>query len=480
MLNPPFLPKFSRASRSPEVSKGGTLYYPIWLAYATGVLEEAGHDVTLLDAPAEGFTAQDVASIVERVSPNLVVVETSTPSIYNDVFVADHIKESCPSCYVVLVGTHPSALPEETLRLSGHVDAVVRGEYDYTVRDLAEALEGEKNLGSVRSLSCRTNGAVCSNPEGQLVEDLDSLPFVSKVYKKHLDYTDYFYAANLHPVVTILSGRGCSFGCTFCLLPQTFTGRRYRMRSPENVVEELKYIKDEYPGVKEVMFEDDAITAIRPRIRRLCEFLIKEKVDLTWSANSRADVDSETLSLMKKAGCRLLVVGFESGSQEILDNIRKGIRVEQARDFAKNCCDAGIKVHGCFIFGLPGDDRETIRRTIDYAKSLRLDSAQFYPVMVYPRTELYDWAKAHNYLITEDFSRWLTGDGVHNCVVSYPELSSDELTKTCDRALREFYFRPRYIFYKMGTYLREPVEMGRSMKATKAYLKYILNRRKRL
>ncbi len=472
-LNPPFLKKFSRSSRSPAISKGGTLYYPIWLAYATGVLEAAGHEVRLVDAPARDHDADSVVKDAKKFSPDMIVVDTSTPSIHSDVKIAEQLREALPDSYIVLVGTHPSALPDETLALSGAVNAVARGEYDYTLRNLADALERGKDLSTVLGLSYRDDGRIIHNPNRPLIKELDALPFVSEVYKKHLRIDDYFYAANLHPVITIISGRGCPHRCVYCLLPQTLHGRGYRARSPDNFVDELEYIANEFPRVREVFVEDDTMTADRKRCREISELIKSRGLRITWSANSRADMDKETLRAMRVAGCRLLCVGFESGTQEILDNIRKGTRIEKIRQFMRDAKEIGMMIHGCFMLGCPGETKVTIARTIEFAKELNPDTAQFFPIMVYPGTEAYRWAKENGYLVTEDYSRWLNEEGLHNCVVSRPELTNEELVRACDEARRAFYLRPSYILSTLKRAVLHPGEAMRIAKSGKTFFRYL-------
>ncbi|NIN69996.1 MAG: B12-binding domain-containing radical SAM protein, partial [Anaerolineae bacterium] len=201
MLNPPFKGRFSRTSRSPAVTLGGTIYYPFWLAYATGVLEQSGFGVQLIDAPAQGLSSGEVVERVKDSPPHLIVVDTSTPSIYSDVKMAEQLKESFPSSFVVLVGTHPSALPEETLKLSQKVDAVAVGEYDYTLRDLALALDNGEDLRAVDGLVFRKGNEIIHNQPRALIENVDELPFVSQVYKRHLNVRDYYFAAANYPMV---------------------------------------------------------------------------------------------------------------------------------------------------------------------------------------------------------------------------------------------------------------------------------------
>ena len=472
ILNPPFHPNFSRSSRSPAVSKGGTLYYPIWLAYATGALEKEGFDVKLVDAPADNLSLEDVLKIIKDFEPELIVIDTSTPSIVNDIKVVDSIKENY-DCFLTLVGMHVSALPEESIQMSENIDAIARREYDYTIRELVKALENGTELEHIDGLTFKKNGEIIHNPNRDLIKDLDELPFVSEVYKRHLRVENYFYAANLYPEITIVTGRGCPHRCVYCVLPQVMNGHQYRVRSVENVVDEMEYIKTEFPQVKEIFFEDDTMTVNRKRTQGLCDEIIKRGLKMTWSANSRADVDLETLKKMKAAGCRLLCVGFESGDQTVLDNIGKKLTVEQIKEFAANVKKAGIMVHGCFLVGNPGETKETLQKTLQLAKKINPDTAQFFPIMVYPGTRAYEWAKENGYLTTEYYSEWLTDDGLHNCVVSRPGLTNDELVQFCDNARREYYLRPGYMAFKLGQTIKHPKEAQRTLKSAKTFVKYL-------
>jgi anaerobic magnesium-protoporphyrin IX monomethyl ester cyclase len=471
-LNPPFLPKFSRTSRSPAVTKGGTIYYPIWLAYTTGVLEDNGFQVQLIDAPARGYDLDYVIKKTRKFKPSLIVIDTSTPSVYNDIKVAEALKDAT-NAFIILVGTHVSALPEQSLKISKKIDAVARHEYDYTILELAKFLEAGKRLNTVKGLTYRVGSKIISNPDRPFIKDLDTLPFVSKVYKRHLNIEDYFYAANLHPVVTIIGGRGCIYRCAFCVWPQVMSGHQYRMRSPENIVEELEYIKKEMPQVREVFFEDDTGTVNKEHMLKLCRLIKERGLDITWSTNARADIPLDVLKEMKSAGCRLLCVGYESGSQEVLNKVHKGTTLGKIKQFAKDAKKAGIMVHGCFILGLPYDTRKTIEETIEFAKELDPDTAQFYPVMVYPGTEAYEWSKREGYLITEDYSKWLTPEGWHNCMVSRPDISNKDLVKLCDEARIRFYFRPSYILKRLKLSMTDINEAKRTVKSGKTFFNYL-------
>ncbi len=479
MLNPPFHPRFSRPQRSPAVIKSGTLYYPIWLSYASGLLESAGYEVKLIDAPAEGYDLQVVKAVVKDFGPTMIVMDTSTPSIFSDVMVAEALKEIQPQSFIIFAGTHVSATPEDSLALSQSIDAIARREYDYTLLDLANLLKAEgvrlevQKLKTVRGLSFKADGQVIHNSDRPFIKDLDELPIVSKVYKKHLKVENYFYSITQYPEITIVTGRGCPHRCNYCVYPQTMFGHLFRHRSPENVVEEFEYIRENFPQVKEVFIEDDTLTVNRKYCQELCQLLIRERMDMAWTANSRADVDLETLKLMKRAGCRLLCIGVESGNQHILDNIHKKLRLEQVEAFVKNAKKAKILVHACFMVGNAGETKETMKQTLDFAKRLKPDTAQFFPLMVYPGTEAFDWAKGHGYLTTTDYSKWLTRDGLHNCIVSTPEVSNQELVAFCDYARRSFYLRPTYIVSKVSQMVTHPSEATRIAKASRTFFRYL-------
>ncbi len=470
MLNPPFLPKYSRESRSPCVTKGGTIYMPYFLAYMVGVLEKHNFDVKLVDAVVNEWSHEQTINFIKEFSPDLVIIDTSTPSIYNDVEVGSKIKQALKDTHICLVGKHVTDLPEQTLRLSNKIDSVCRGEYDYTVLDLARTLEQNKSLDSVDGLSFRKSRKIIHNKPRKPIENLDELPFVSEVYKKHLNIKDYFYASLQHPQVTILTSRGCPYNCGFC---NTFFKASYRTRSPENVADEFEYIQNELPEVKEVMIEDDTFPINKKRTIEICNLLIERGIKLKWSCNARVNTDLETLKKMKEAGCRLMCVGFETPEQNVLDIIHKKTTKQLQIDFMNDARKAGLLVHGCFILGLPNDTKETIQKTIEFAKELNPDTAQFYPIMVYPGTETYEWAKKNRYLITEDYSKWLTPEGLHNTVVSRRGLTNRELVELCDEARKEFYLRPSYMVSKLKQMITNPQEAKRIIKGCRIFYKYL-------
>lgn len=471
MINPPFLPKFSRSSRSPAVTKSATIYYPLWLAHASGLLEKRGHEVMLIDFPAECKELQDHHDRIIGFGPDMVVCDTSTPSLQSDVQALETVKSwfSIPPLGV-LVGTHPSALPDQTISSSPAIDAIARGEYDWTLCDLAAR---PKQLSEIPGISFVRSGQIVHNPDRPFAEDLDEIPFVSSVYKEHLDINNYFYAHCRNPVISIFAGRGCPNHCFYCVYPQVMFGHRYRHRSAQHVVDELEYIGREFPEVREVLIDDDNFTADQEFVAQICDEILSRGLRITWTCEARVDLRYEIMLKMKEAGCRLLVTGFESGEQRILDSINKGTTLTQGRKFAHNAKNAGLRVHGCFMVGNRGESPETLHQTLSFALSLPLDTAQFFPLMVYPGTEAYRWAAENGYIRAANFREWLTAEGMHNCVLQTPELSGDQLVDFCDSARRRFYLRPRYLAYKAWDVLCNPREISRTAKAATTLMTHI-------
>jgi anaerobic magnesium-protoporphyrin IX monomethyl ester cyclase len=479
MLNPPFLPKYSRSSRSPAVTKSGTIYYPLWLSYATGVLEKADHEVLLIDAPAEKAELEDIKERIMSFQPDIAVFDTSTPSILSDISMLEKVKEWYQGrLLTVLVGTHPSALPEETLNLSPHIDVIARKEYDYTLREIADKrAKGNTDITTVQGISYRNGNIIIHNEDRPYITDMDEIPFVSSVYKKHLNINNYFYAHVRNPTISFFGGRGCPNKCFYCVYPQVMFGNSYRHRSPENIIAELEYIQMELPEVKEILIDDDNFTADQEHVLALCDLIIKKKLKVSWTVEARVNLRLDVMKAMRKAGCRMLVAGFESGDQQILNNINKGATIEQAEQFALNAKKVGLRIHGCFMVGNKGETRETMNKTLQFALKLNPDTAQFFPLMVYPGTRAYLWAQDNSFIRAESYRDWLSKEGLHNCVLNTPSLTAQELVSFCDDARRKFYLRPQYIARKAIDVIMNPSEIRRTVKAAKVLFKHLVKRK---
>lgn len=470
-INPPFkaeFGKFSRESRSPAITKSGALYYPLWLIYAALYSKKQGHTIHFLDAPAKQLNEEKSLEIIRKTDNDhsLFVLDTSTPSIKSDVAFAERLKSLYPSSFVILVGTHPSACAEETLGYSTLVDAVAIGEYDCTINELANVLDADRNLQNVRGICYRDGDRYLRTATMPPMKDLDDLPFASQFIKEYLDEKDYFFAAATYPSIQIFTGRGCPFRCNFCVYPQTMHGHAFRARSAVNVVAEFEYIATNFPDVKEVVIEDDTFTANKKRVVEICRLLVEKKLNkrLKWLCNARVDLDLETMRAMKKAGCRLIIPGIESGNQQILDNIKKGTKVEYFYQYVNNAKKAGLLIHACYMVGNQGETKESMNETLRLALRLNTDTAQFFPLIPYPGTEAYQWAKENNYIET-DYEKYCLPDGTHNTVLSLPNLTAEEMVEFCNMARRKYYLRFSYILHRLKIGLLNPSDLKRSLKA---------------
>jgi hopanoid biosynthesis associated radical SAM protein HpnJ len=434
-LNPPSYDDFDGGAGARYQAKREvwSFWYPTWLAYPAGMLPGA----RLLDAPPIDLSVEETVRIASDYDH--VVVHTSTPSFRADVRTAEAIKAARPDVTIGFVGGHVTALPEESLRYAPVIDYVARKEFDLAVVAVAEG----RGLADVRGLSCRRGDAVVHNdePPPLTTEQLDALPFATAVYERDLDYRKYNSPYCQYPYVSLYTGRGCPARCTFCLWPQVTTGHSYRVRSVGNVLEEVSHMRRRFPEMKEVFFDDDTFTADPPRAREIAKGL--GRLGITWSTNSRANVDRDTLKVLKDGGLRLFVVGYESGNEQILKNIRKGVGLERARRFTRDCHELGILIHGTFILGLPGETRDTIEETIRFAQEMNPETLQVSLASPYPGTAMYDFVVRNGFLTVDSL---VDETGYQKCTVSYPEVSSDEIFKAVEAFYRRYYFRPRYIW----------------------------------
>lgn len=468
-INPPFKAeygKFSRESRSPSIGHSGVLYYPLWLIYAACVAEKNGFEVVFIDAPAKQLNKEQALERVrkEATDAKLFVFDTSTPSIYSDVEFASSVKDLYPEAFTLLVGTHPSATPDETMEISEKIDGLARHEYDYIVRDTAIALRDGESLSTVMGLTWRKDGQVVHNPDALHITDLDNIPYASDFIKRHLTVTDYVFPAAAFPAIQIFTGRGCPAHCNFCVYPQVLHGHKYRLRSPENVIGEIEYIIRNFPEVKEIVFEDDTFTINKQRVTEICNLIINRKLKIRWLCNARVNLDYETMCLMKKAGCHLIIPGIESLNQQILNNIHKGTTVEQIEEYVRNARKAGLMIHACYMVGNQGETRETMEETLKAALRFNTDTAQFFPLIPYPGTGAYNWARENGY-INGKYDEYVHEDGTLNCIINTPELTAKELVDFCSYARKKYYLRPWYIWHRIVKGLRDIEDLKRSLKA---------------
>jgi len=441
-----------------------SFWYPTWLAQPAAMVEGS----KLIDAPAHDQSWDDIKHEVD--DRELVILHTSTPSFRQDIHTAELIKERNPKAMIGMIGAKVAVEAEKSLQASTAVDWVARNEFDYTCKEIAEG----KPLAEVDGISWRNaQGEIVHNRDRAMIENMDELPFVSPIYRRDLDLQKYFGGYLKHPYVSFYTGRGCKSRCTFCLWPQTVGGHNYRVRSIAHVIEEVKYVQREMPEVKEIFFDDDTLTDNLPRIEELSVEL--GKLGVTWSCNAKANVPRKTLEIMKAGGCRLLLVGYESGNQKILHNIKKGLRVDVARQFTKDCHDLGIVIHGTFILGLPGETLETIEETIRYAIEINPHTIQVSLAAPYPGTFLYNQAVENGWFDGTD--HLLTDGGTQIAQLSYPHLSSQVIFDKVEEFYKRFYFRPRKIGAIVGEMVRDFDMMKRRLREGVEFFNFLRTRK---
>ena len=463
-LNPPSFEGFDggASSRWPASREIESYWYPVWLCYPAGMIT----DSKVVDAPPHKVSIEDTVAMAKDFE--LLVLFTSTPGFHVDVKIAGMMKDSNPKLKVAFVGPPVTVEPEKCLQ-SKEIDFVVRREFDYQIADYAKG----KPLEELPGVSFRKNGSVVNNPEGPVIENLDELPWVTKVYKRDLDITRYNVPFLLNPYIALYTSRGCPAMCTFCLWPQTHSGHRWRLRSAQDVANEAAYAKQAFPNIKEIFFDDDTFNYQKARTIELCKKL--KEVKFTWSCTSRVTTDYETLKAMKEAGCRLLIVGYESGDQQILKNIKKGATIDMAERFTANCKKLGLLIHGDFIIGLPGETRQSIQKTIDFAKRLDTETIQVSIAHPYPGTEFYDYVKKNN-LITIDSMVDDKGHQLPN--ITYPGLDRGELVDAVERFYGEYYFRTRVIWRVVRKAIFNSTERKRLTKEAREYMALRAKRRR--
>jgi hopanoid biosynthesis associated radical SAM protein HpnJ len=458
-LNPPSFENFDggAGSRWPATREIESYWYPVWLAYPTGMLEGA----RLLDAPPHYVSAEETINIAKDYE--FLVLFTSTPGFPGDIRLAQRIKQANLNIKIAFVGPHVSVLPERSLRECSAIDFVCRKEFDYAVVDYAKG----KPLDQIAGVSYLENGKIVHNMDAPQIQDLDALPHVTEVYRRDLDVTRYNVPFLLHPYVSLYTTRGCPAQCTFCLWPQTLSGHPWRKRSTDDVAREMASAKHYWSNVKEFFFDDDTFNIQKARTIELCSKL--KPLGLTWSCTSRVTTDFETLKAMKEAGCRLLIVGYESGDQQILKNIKKGATIERARQFTKDCHKLGLVIHGDFILGLPGETFQTINNTIAFAKELDVETIQVSVAHAYPGTELYDYAVKNGFMVST--SKMVDEGGHQLAHIEYPGLPADEILAAVHRFYDEYYFRPKAVFRILRKAAFNGQERKRLYKEAKTFLK---------
>jgi len=430
LLSPPYIPEYMRNARCDFVSLSATQWYPILLGYCGAYLEGLGHDVKLIDAPANHISHDKTREIIRDYRPDLLVLYNGYMSEKNDIEFTEPIVEEL-GCDAVIVGPFASIDPEKTLSGTKVINKLIASEFELTIGELISG----KKLSEIGNLVYKENSKIIKNPVRLYLSgsELDSIPFVSRFFKEHIDIYRYKTPSELYPFMDIMTGRGCKWGlCTYCLWVHTYIkGMTYNVRSIDNVIEEFKFIEKDMPEIRSVMIQDDTFT--EEHAYEFCEAKIKAGIKLPWSCYARANMSYEVLKLIKKSGCRNLHVGYESADPDVLKQIKKGLSVERMTKFTMDAKRAGLRIHGDFAIGFPGETPDGVQKTIDWAYKLNPHTAQFQLMIPFPGTPFYSEMKDKG---------WLNEEGQPDM----PQLSNAQIRAMAKKAYRTFYLSPQYLW----------------------------------
>lgn len=432
LVNPPY----------PVGSHQHPAFIPLGLGYLSAILERNRFQVKVIDCQAQKLSFQQFRLELGKTQPDIVGITSTTLTYKSALKIAEIVKEIWPNCLTAIGGSHVSFWDDKALQEAPVLDIVVRGEGENTMLELAERVESGKEISDLTGATCRKGKEIVKNPDRPYIENLDTLPFPAH----HLWHVENLrkYGTIPYPIMT---SRGCVFWCNFCTAVRMF-GRRYRMRSPKNVVDELEFLHKNF-NAGQFTFYDDAFTVDQDRTAEICEEIERRGLRIKWDCETRVDmVTKELLVKMRKAGCIAVWFGVESGSQQVVNAMAKGFSLNQIRRAFKWAKEAGLMTVAGVILGFPGETKETAWETIRFVKELNPNDVGFYIATPYPGTPMYDFVKEKGWLRTTDFDKYDTATPVFEI----PTLSIQELVKIREQAFQSFYLSPAYIISAIGMF----------------------------
>ena len=439
LINPPANMKVVREGRCEQRADSYQyLMVPISLPSTAAVLREGGFEVKVIDCIADDISLKDLGNEVEKYKPCLAIVNVATMSFDKDKQTAELCKKLNIPC--AAMGMHVTTIPEESLKDS-KFDFAIRGEPEMISLNLAEAICNKKDIKKVKGISFKKNGKIIHNPDAELIKDLDKLPFPARDL---IHNEKYIEPLTQKPYTLVITGRGCPFNCIFCTANKYY-GKKQRIRSPKNIVDEIEEVIKKY-NIRDIGMWNDTFTLNKEQVIGLSKEIIRRHLNIFWFCNSRVDtLDEELIKWMAKSGCKVITFGVESLDEGIIRNIRKNITLQQVKKAIDLCKKYKISSQLHLIFGLPGETKETMNKTIKGVIKLDPDYAQFYCAVPFPGTEFREYAKKNGYIHNVSWEKY----EINNAIVSYPHLSSEEIQKGRRKAYVKFYLRPTYVLKKM-------------------------------
>lgn len=463
-------PPLSLEKRYASLGDAGQLTPPIGLLYLAANCRKHGLEPSVIDANTLRMGTEELIKEALRQEPRFIGMGANTLSISSAGSLAEKLHEASPQIFVIVGGVHVSSCPEETMRRFTHFDAGVIGEGEQTIVELAKAVSASEDITDVNGIIFRSGTDLIKTPPRDYIKNLDDLPMPAwnllpafDAYK--LSSTRFSYP----PVGSIITSRGCPGECTFC--DRSVFGRAWRGHGVDYVIEMIRAnIRRHH--IRSLVINDDTFVINRKRLSGICEAMIKEQLNLSWSCSARInEMTPEMLKIMKRSGCFQIAYGLESGSQKMLELMKKKITVDRMKEVVENTRKAGIRSKGYFIIGHPGETIDTIKETIDFALSIPLDDAQFTFLTPFPGSEVYDKARASGHFADEwdKMSMW--------DIAFVPEgLSIEDMKYLRSVAFRRFYFRPRIIASYAGLALMSPSFSPSLLKDFLSFLRFIIKK----
>ena len=420
-------------------------FIPLGIGYLAAVLEKNGYDVNVIDCQALELTLKEVENELHKRQPDVVGLTSTTLTYKSALEIIKVAKKALPNCLTVIGGSHVTFWDDKALQECPQLDIVVRKEGENTFLELVQKLEAGKSFSDVLGITYREGEKIVRTPDRPYIEDLDSLPFPAF----HLFPLNKFnkYGNIIFPVMT---SRGCVYWCEFCTAVRMF-GRKYRMRSPKKVVDEIEFLYKKY-GEKQYTFYDDAFTVDQARTEEICDEILRRGLKIRWDCETRVDmVTKDLLQKMRAAGCIAVWYGVEAGSQKVRDAMGKGISTQQTLNTFKWTQEAGLIAVASVILGFPGETKETAWESVKLLRQINPDEIGIYIATPYPGTPMYDYVTKMGWLKIYDFDRYDTATPTFES----PTMSMEELREIHDKAHQSFYLRPTYViraFSKGGVY----------------------------
>jgi anaerobic magnesium-protoporphyrin IX monomethyl ester cyclase len=420
-VNPPVPPKTYLHSLFPLTG----------LAYMAAILDKNGHEVTVIDCPAQKMTHEDLKREIAKLQPDIVGITACTCTFPSVLQSASASKEAYPEAFTVLGGPHATVLDEQTLSEQKDVDCIVRHEGELTILELAEHISGNlpKNLEEIDGITFRKNGKIVRTPDREFIQDLDSLPWPAY---KFFDVEKYRYLGKL--IFPIMASRGCTGNCTFCP-GDDLLGRLVRKRSPKDVVDEIEWLQNELKA-DAFSFYDPTFTYDKKWVSEICDEMIKRKINLPWDCFTRVDCVSKPLfAKMKQANCQIVGLGVESNSQKILNAMRKGTTTKQNEQAAKDAKEVGLAFVIFLLIGYPGETVETFKETLAFVRKAMPDDVAISFATPHPHTRLYEIVKENGWKISDDWSRF---DNI-TAVFENPSFPAKKMIEARRKLFNQFY-----------------------------------------